>query len=270
MAAVVAKPEKEPAKKLNLYQKIVRLQWEAVEIKKSGKNEFAKYPYKKWTDIKAAIDSKMLELGLCLVPEEMPIADMNLSLGNVGKASTVTYNQKWSLVNADNPSERQTFIFPVIGLNNDGHDKAHGSAITYTEKYLFNMLGLLPDESLDPDEQDKRTVSKKTAPKYDDGFADFEDCETDFPAYPGEFTSQFIPPTKLAPKNEPVFKPEVKVQNTPKKAVETPSSTKKVNRGKFIELMADLGTTATMEGIKDMTDDELLGWYREISQGGNN
>jgi hypothetical protein len=36
----------------------------------------------------------MLELGLCLVPEEMPISDMNLSLGNVGKASTVTYNQK--------------------------------------------------------------------------------------------------------------------------------------------------------------------------------
>jgi hypothetical protein len=269
MAAVVAKLEKEPAKKLNLYQKIVRLQWEAVEIKKSGKNEFAKYPYKKWTDIKAAIDSKMLELGLCLVPEEMPIADMNLSLGNVGKASTVTYNQKWSLVNADNPSERQTFIFPVIGLNNDGHDKAHGSAITYTEKYLFNMLGLLPDESLDPDEQDKRTVSKKVS-KNDSGWANEDDCFEDFPAYPGEFTSQFIPPTKLAPKNEPVFKPEVKVQNTPKKAVETPSSTKKVNRGKFIELMANLGTTATMEGIKDMTDDELLGWYREISQGGNN
>lgn len=269
MAAVVAKPEKEPAKKLNLYQKIVRLQWEAVEIKKSGKNEFAKYPYKKWTDIKAAIDSKMLELDLCLVPEEMPIADMNLSLGNVGRSSSVTYNQKWSLVNADNPCERQTFIFPVIGLNNDGHDKAHGSGITYTEKYLFNMLGLLPDESLDPDEQDKRTVSKKVS-KNDSGWANEDDCFEDFPAYPGEFTSQFIPPTKLAPKNEPVFKPEFKVQSTPKKAVENPVSAKKVNRGKFIELMAELGVTATMEGIKDMTDDELLGWYREISQGGNN
>jgi hypothetical protein len=53
--------------------------------------------------------------------------------------------------------------------------------------------------------------------------------------------------------------PEVKVQNTPKKAVETPASTKKINRGKFIELMAELGVTATMEGIKNMTDEEILG-----------
>jgi hypothetical protein len=68
------------------------------------------------------------------------------------------------LVNADNPSERQTFIFPVIGLNNDGHDKAHGSGITYTEKYLFNMLGLLPDESLDPDDN-IRNVEVQPKPK---------------------------------------------------------------------------------------------------------
>jgi hypothetical protein len=269
MAAVVAKPEqKEPAKKLNLYQKIVRLQWEAVEIKKSGKNEFAKYPYKKWTDIKAAIDSKMLELGLCLVPEEMPIADMNLSLGNVGKASTVTYNQKWSLVNSDNPSERQTFIFPVIGLNNDGHDKAHGSGITYTEKYLFNMLGLLPDESLDPDDNIRNVEVQPKPKRASKGKSEFQsfvvggenpissNWDPNYPSFEAEMNS--------------FGTPEVKVQNTPKKAVETPSSTKKVNRGKFIELMADLGTTATMEGIKDMTDDELLGWYREISQGGNN
>src|SRR5699024_6761576 len=98
---------------------------------------------------KRAISPIMLELGLCLVPEEYE--EMNVELFEKGKTSCIKYMNKFSLVNADNPEERQTFIFPVVGMNNDGFDKASGSAITYAEKYLFNLNGLIPDERLDPD-----------------------------------------------------------------------------------------------------------------------
>ena len=136
----------------NLYKKMAQLQWASVEIKKSGKNDFAKYSYKTFTNIKEAIFNKMSELQLAVIPKGEII---DLQIGNI-----VSYKRNMLLVDGES-GESIEFVVPFIGKNTDA-DKASGSAITYGLKYLFNLLALLPDETLDPDNSDTTEKVSKT------------------------------------------------------------------------------------------------------------
>ena len=152
--------------KLNLYEKLSILQWEAIEIQKSGKNTHNKYDYKTFTDIKKSIMAKMLELKIAVIP----VGELkNYELRNAGTMTMISYNRTIRVVNGDNPSEMLEFETPYIGVNTDA-SKASGSAKTYGLKYLFNELALLPDESLDPDttEVSKQAKAVPILPKVSD------------------------------------------------------------------------------------------------------
>lgn len=146
-------------KKVNsVYAKLADVQWGKMKIEKSGKNTFAKYDYKKFGDIKAALMEKFREHKLLVTPTG-EIRD--LIVGNV-----VSYRRDMALIDAST-GDQIVMESLFVGKNTDP-DKASGSAITYGLKYFFNLLGLIPDESLDPD--DDKTYGKvkamsKPAPK---------------------------------------------------------------------------------------------------------
>lgn len=136
-------------KNKNLALRLAELQWSAQEVQKSGKN--TNYDYKTFTNIKKAIILKMRELGLSLIPGELPKEERDFKIEQVSNARyRVSYFTKWHLLCGETNEER-AFVFPSIGTNTDA-EKANGAAVTYELKYIFNILGLIPDESLDPDE----------------------------------------------------------------------------------------------------------------------
>lgn len=116
---------------LNIYQKIIlaRKMFLDMNIKKSGKNMFAKFKYFELEDIVPPMTQICLELGL-------------VGIVSFGDCAVLT------VINTDKPEERETFVSPMRQLSiisAEGKNKMNelqglGSEQTYQRRYLYMMF----------------------------------------------------------------------------------------------------------------------------------
>lgn len=159
----------ESKNKLNLWEKINDIQWNIIEIYKTGRNDFEKYDYKNFTDIKKTLAKKIIEHKITVTPGFLPVDQMNLHV----EENKIWYNQLIEVKNAEEPTESFSFIFPIFGNHKNSIEQSHGKAITYALKSIFNLWALLPNESLDPDneqfsegyKEEKKQVKKQNSKK---------------------------------------------------------------------------------------------------------
>lgn len=145
---------------MNIYGKLalMRVELQKMEIKKSGRNDFAKYDY--------------MELG-----DFLPRINEIMAMHNV--ASVVCFAPDMAtltLIDADKPEDTIVFTSPMSTANLKGcHDVQNlGAAQTYLRRYLYvNAFEIVEHDALDGENgQDTKGGSKKkeetTAPSASD------------------------------------------------------------------------------------------------------
>lgn len=167
----------ETTKKINtLNEKINIIQNFAVEIEMTGLNKLytvkdgKKGNYKSFTDIKKAVYKKMGELEIVVLPfgdiRNLKIEGKQVQYTRwmyVGDKDTkIVFDKDLNTYVCENGIP---FEWEFLGNNSNDEVKAHGSAITYALKYIFNLLWLLPDESLDADNENYSSQNTKQKPK---------------------------------------------------------------------------------------------------------
>ena len=145
------------AETLNLYQKLAKIR-KPVEVMQRNKSGFG-YKYVTDTELLAKISGLMDKYGVSLIPSVVPnstvVVPYSYDKTKGGKTETVNEilvhgDMKYTWVNNDNPDERITVNWVMVGHQGDG-SQGFGSALTYSMRYfLLKYFGVAtPDD--DPD-----------------------------------------------------------------------------------------------------------------------
>lgn len=140
---------------MNIYMKLqtARVKIQQMNLKKSGKNVFAKFDYYDLSDILPTINLVFSELKLF----------SNVSFTD--DLATLT------IINAEEPSETIVFTSPTVEIEMKGANNAQalGSVITYLKRYLYiNALEIVEHDSLDSTlGKDKEEKTQKPAQNSD-------------------------------------------------------------------------------------------------------
>lgn len=124
--------------KKNIYKKLqeVRVSLQKTEIKKSGKNSFAKFEYFELSDFLPHINSLMLEVGIT-----------SIYTLNTDKALL-------KLINIDDVNDSIEFCIPTAALEIKGANGIQniGGISTYTRRYLYMIaFEIASDDEFDAD-----------------------------------------------------------------------------------------------------------------------
>lgn len=142
---------------LNLYQKLAKIR-KPVEVMQRNKSGFG-YKYVTDTELLAKISGLMDKYGVSLIPTIVPNSTSVLpySYEKIKGGKTETVNEilvhgdmKYIWVNNDNPEEKITVDWAMVGHQGDG-SQGFGSALTYSMRYfLLKYFGVATPED-DPD-----------------------------------------------------------------------------------------------------------------------
>ncbi|ASN69366.1 hypothetical protein 10S14_44 [uncultured Caudovirales phage] len=154
------------AEQLNLYQKIADVKANIDGFTKDTKGY--NYSYVSGSQVLHRIRNKMIEHNLLLVPytENEEVTETKNTKGKTEHIVRLKLTYKW--INADNPQEVLEVPFFAIGQQDDV-SKAHGTALTYAERYFLMKFFNIPTDEDDADakqKQDKYSTSNTQLQDY--------------------------------------------------------------------------------------------------------
>ncbi|UXV29994.1 ERF family protein [Mammaliicoccus sciuri] len=148
--------------KLNLFQKIADVKANIDGFTKDTKGY--NYKYVSGSQILHKIRNKMIENNLLLVPktseenyQQVQVTRFNQKAKREVTTSEFVVEMKLTYVwiNADNPEERLEVPFYSVGQQDDV-SKAHGTGLTYAERYFLMKFFNIPTDEDDADAKQKR------------------------------------------------------------------------------------------------------------------
>lgn len=151
---------------LNLYQKIADVKANIDGFTKDTKGY--NYSYVSGSQVLHRIRNKMIEHNLLLVPytENEEITQTTNAKNKTEHIVKLKLTYKW--INADNPQEVLEVPFFAVGQQDDV-SKAHGTALTYAERYFLMKFFNIPTDEDDADakqKQDKYSTSNTQLQDY--------------------------------------------------------------------------------------------------------
>ncbi|MFP4913113.1 ERF family protein [Staphylococcus coagulans] len=147
---------------LNLYQKIADVKANIDGFTKDTKGY--NYTYVSGSQVLHRIRSKMIEHNLLLVPStsEENYKQIEVTRFNKKANREVTVTEfivemklKYTWINGDKPQEQLEVPFYSVGQQDDV-SKAHGTALTYAERYFLMKFFNIPTDEDDADAKQKR------------------------------------------------------------------------------------------------------------------
>ena len=160
------------SEKLNLFQKIADVKANIDGFTKDTKGY--NYKYVSGSQILHKIRNKMIENNLLLVPktseenyQQVQVTRFNQKAKREVTTSEFVVEMKLTYVwiNADNPEERLEVPFYSVGQQDDV-SKAHGTGLTYAERYFLMKFFNIPTDEDDADAKQKReTYAPKARPE---------------------------------------------------------------------------------------------------------
>ncbi|WP_301420068.1 ERF family protein [Mammaliicoccus lentus] len=161
------------SEKLNLFQKIADVKANIDGFTKDTKGY--NYKYVSGSQILHKIRNKMIENNLLLVPktseenyQQVQVTRFNQKAKREVTTSEFVVEMKLTYVwiNADNPEERLEVPFYSVGQQDDV-SKAHGTGLTYAERYFLMKFFNIPTDEDDADARQKREVyAAKAKPEH--------------------------------------------------------------------------------------------------------
>ncbi|MBY6181036.1 ERF family protein [Staphylococcus warneri] len=151
---------------LNLYQKIADVKANIDGFTKDTKGY--NYSYVSGSQVLHRIRNKMIEHNLLLLPytENEEVIETTNAKGKTEHIVKLKLTYKW--INTDNPQEVLEVPFFAIGQQDDV-SKAHGTALTYAERYFLMKFFNIPTDEDDADakqKQDKYSTSNTQLQEY--------------------------------------------------------------------------------------------------------
>lgn len=138
---------------MNLFQKIADVKANIDGFTKDTKGY--NYSYVSGSQVLHRIRSKMIEHNLLLVPytEHEEIIETKNAKGKTEHIVKLKLTYIW--INADKPEEKLEVPFFAVGQQDDV-SKAHGTALTYAERYFLMKFFNIPTDEDDADAKQKR------------------------------------------------------------------------------------------------------------------
>lgn len=147
----------------NLYQRINAVMDEVGKLAKTGKNTTQNYTFIEQAVLMAKLRPLFVKHGVVLLPA---IVSTNYRQPDGARMVTACCSMSFTLINADNPSERESC--PWFSEGADMGDKAVNKAGTSGEKYFLMKLLMLSDKD-DPDAEspghDEPANNRQQAPR---------------------------------------------------------------------------------------------------------
>lgn len=140
-------------KPLNLYQKIADVKANIDGFTKDTKGY--NYSYVSGSQVLHRIRNKMIEHNLLLIPSTKNEAHEVVQSAKGKPEHLVTMELTYTWINADNPEEKCEIPFWASGQQDD-ISKAHGSALTYAERYFLMKFFNIPTDEDDADAKQKK------------------------------------------------------------------------------------------------------------------
>lgn len=150
------------AEQLNLFQKIADVKANIDGFTKDAKSY--NYSYVSGSQVLHRIRNKMIENNLLLVPKtseenykQIDVTRFNKKAGREITTSEFIVEMKLTYVwiNADKPEEQFEVTFYAVGQQDDV-SKAHGTALTYAERYFLMKFFNIPTDEDDVDAKEKQ------------------------------------------------------------------------------------------------------------------
>lgn len=143
---------------LNLYQKIADVKANIEGFTKDTKGY--NYSYVSGSQVLHRIRNKMIEHNLLLVPytENEEVTETTNAKGKTEHIVKLKLTYTW--INADKPHEVLEVPFFAIGQQDDV-SKAHGTALTYAERYFLMKFFNIPTDEDDADAKQKQEMYSK-------------------------------------------------------------------------------------------------------------
>lgn len=157
----------EEKQKLNLFQKIADVKANIDGFTKDAKSY--NYSYVSGSQVLHRIRNKMIENNLLLVPKtseenykQIDVTRFNKKAGREITTSEFIVEMKLTYVwiNADKPEEQFEVTFYAVGQQDDV-SKAHGTALTYAERYFLMKFFNIPTDEDDADAKEKQEKYSK-------------------------------------------------------------------------------------------------------------
>lgn len=157
----------EKQQELNLFQKIADVKANIDGFTKDAKSY--NYSYVSGSQVLHRIRSKMIENNLLLVPKtseenykQIDVTRFNKKAGREITTSEFIVEMKLTYVwiNADKPEEQFEVTFYAVGQQDDV-SKAHGTALTYAERYFLMKFFNIPTDEDDADAKEKQEKYSK-------------------------------------------------------------------------------------------------------------
>ena len=157
----------EEKQELNLFQKIADVKANIDGFTKDAKSY--NYSYVSGSQVLHRIRNKMIENNLLLVPKtseenykQIDVTRFNKKAGREITTSEFIVEIKLTYVwiNADKPEEQFEVTFYAVGQQDDV-SKAHGTALTYAERYFLMKFFNIPTDEDDVDAKEKQEKYSK-------------------------------------------------------------------------------------------------------------
>lgn len=157
----------EKQQELNLFQKIADVKANIDGFTKDAKSY--NYSYVSGSQVLHRIRNKMIENNLLLVPKtseenykQIDVTRFNKKAGREITTSEfiVEMNLTYVWINADKPEEQFEVTFYAVGQQDDV-SKAHGTALTYAERYFLMKFFNIPTDEDDADAKEKQEKYSK-------------------------------------------------------------------------------------------------------------
>ena len=157
----------EKKQELNLFQKIADVKANIDGFTKDAKSY--NYSYVSGSQVLHRIRNKMIENNLLLVPKtseenykQIDVTRFNKKAGREITTSEFIVEMKLTYVwiNADKPEEQFEVTFYAVGQQDDV-SKAHGTALTYAERYFLMKFFNIPTDEDDADAKEKQEKYSK-------------------------------------------------------------------------------------------------------------
>lgn len=155
--------------KLNIYQKIADVKANIEGFTKDTKGY--NYSYVSGSQVLHRIRNKMIEHNLLLVPKtsdenykQIEVTRFNKKASREVTTSEFVVEMKLTYlwINADKPEEQLEVSFYSVGQQDDV-SKAHGTALTYAERYFLMKFFNIPTDEDDADAKQKQEKYNKAS-----------------------------------------------------------------------------------------------------------
>jgi hypothetical protein len=160
------KKEKEDVKavevKLNLFQRLSAISKSIGTIPKEGHNSFSNYDYVRAADVVNKVREACTENGVFILPSCEEVSRETYQTDKQKTAEIVHLKMKFTLVNVDNPEEKEVVVLP--GYASDTGDKAIWKGYTGIYKYFLTQTFQIGTEDDPENEKEPVQTGRSSSP----------------------------------------------------------------------------------------------------------